>query len=67
MEAVGRLAGGVASDFNNALTVIAGYAELLRAEIASSNPLRRFVDEIIWSADRTAALTSHLLAFRGGS
>jgi two-component system, cell cycle sensor histidine kinase and response regulator CckA len=67
MEAVGRLAGGVASDFNNALTVIAGYAELLRAEIASSNPLRRFVDEIIWATDRTAALTRHLMAFRGGA
>jgi PAS domain S-box-containing protein len=66
MEAVGRLAGGVASDFNNALTVIAGYAELLRAEIASSDPLRRYVDEIIWSADRAAGLTRHLLAFRGG-
>jgi two-component system, cell cycle sensor histidine kinase and response regulator CckA len=67
MEAVGRLAGGVASDFNNTLTVIAGYAELLRSEIASSNPLRRFVDEIIWSADRSAGLTRHLLAFRGGA
>ena len=67
MEAVGRLAGGVASDFNNALTVIAGYAELLRAEIAGTNPLRRFVDEIIWATDRTAGLTRHLLAFRGGA
>jgi two-component system cell cycle sensor histidine kinase/response regulator CckA len=67
MEAVGRLAGGVASDFNNALTVIAGYAELLRAEIRSSNPLRRYVDEIFWAADRTAGLTRHLLAFRGGA
>jgi PAS domain S-box-containing protein len=67
MEAVGRLAGGVASDFNNALTVIAGYADLLRAEIAGSNPLRRFVDEIIWATDRAAGLTRHLLAFRGGA
>jgi two-component system, cell cycle sensor histidine kinase and response regulator CckA len=67
MEAVGRLAGGVANDFNNTLTVIAGYAELLRAEITSSNPLRRFVDEIIWAADRTAALARHLMAFRGGA
>jgi two-component system, cell cycle sensor histidine kinase and response regulator CckA len=67
MEAVGRLAGGVASDFNNALTVIAGYGELLRAEIVTSNPLRRFVDEIIWAADRAAVLPRHLLAFRGGA
>jgi PAS domain S-box-containing protein len=67
MEAVGRLAGGVASDFNNALTVIAGYADLLRGEIAGSSPLRRFVDEIICATDRTAGLTRHLLAFRGGA
>ena len=67
MEAVGRLAAGVAGDFNNALTVIAGYAELLRGEIAGNNPLRRFVDEIIWSTDRAAGLTRHLLPFRGGA
>ena len=66
MEAVGRLAAGVAGDFNNALTVIAGYAELLRGEIAGNNPLRRFVDEIIGSTDRAAGLTRHLLPFRGG-
>ena len=58
MDAVGRLAGGVAGDFNNVLTVITGYAELLRAEIPSSNPLRRFVDEIIHAGERAAALTA---------
>jgi two-component system, cell cycle sensor histidine kinase and response regulator CckA len=67
MEAVGRLAGGVAGDFNNVLTVITGYAELLRTEIPSSNPMRRFVDEIIYAGERAAALTRHLLAFSRGT
>ena len=67
MEAVGRLAGGVAGDFNNVLTVITGYAELLRAEIPTSSPNRRFVDEIIYAGERAAALTRHLLAFSRGS
>jgi PAS domain S-box-containing protein len=67
MDAVGRLAGGVAGDFNNVLTVITGYAELLRAEIPSTNPMRRFVDEIIYAGERAAALTRHLLAFSRGA
>jgi two-component system, cell cycle sensor histidine kinase and response regulator CckA len=66
MQAVGRLAGGVAGDFNNVLTVITGYAELLRAEIPANNPLRRFVEEIIYAGERAAALTRHLLAFSRG-
>jgi two-component system cell cycle sensor histidine kinase/response regulator CckA len=67
MEAVGRLARGVAGDFNNVLTVITGYAELLRVEAPASSPLRRFVDEIIYAGERAAALTRHLLAFSRGS
>ena len=67
MDAVGRLAGGVAGDFNNVLTVITGYAELLRTEISSSSPMRRFVDEIIYAGERAAALTRHLLAFSRGA
>jgi len=67
MDAVGRLAGGVAGDFNNVLTVITGYAELLRAEVPASGPLRRFVDEIVFAGERAAALTRHLLAFSRGS
>ena len=63
MEAVGRLAGGIAGDFNNVLTVITGYAELLRAEVPIESSLRRFVDEIIYAGERAAALTRHLLAF----
>ncbi len=67
MDAVGRLAGGVAGDFNNVLTVITGFAELLRTEVPASGPLRRFVDEIIFAGERAAALTRHLLTFSRGS
>ena len=67
MDAVGRLAGGVAGDFNNVLTVITGYAELLRADAPANSPTRRFADEIIWAGERAAALTRHLLAFSRGT
>ncbi len=65
MEAVGRLASGVAGDFNNLLTVITGYSELLRMELAA-NPLQRFAEEILYAAERAAALTRQLLAFSRG-
>ena len=67
MEAVGRLAGGVAGDFNNMLTVIAGYAELLRGDVPAEGPTRKFVDEIVYAGERAASLTQHLLAFSRGS
>lgn len=66
MDAVGRLAGGVAGDFNNLLTVITGFAELLRAELADNEPSRRFADEIMYASDRAAGLTRQLLAFSKG-
>jgi two-component system, cell cycle sensor histidine kinase and response regulator CckA len=66
MQAVGRLAGGVAGDFNNVLTVITGYAELLKAEVPVTSNLRRFVEEIIYAGERAAGLTRHLLAFSRG-
>src|ERR1035437_4384700 len=67
MEAVGRLAGGVAGDFNNMLTVIAGYAEMLRGEVPAGSSTRKFVDEIVYAGERAASLTQHLLAFSRGS
>ena len=67
MEAVGRLAGGVAGDFNNMLTVIAGYAEMLRGDIPAGSTTREYVDEIVYAGERAASLTQHLLAFSRGS
>jgi hypothetical protein len=63
MEAVGRLAGGVAHDFNNVLGVIIGYAELIRRGSKAAEPLRARVDEILKAAGRAADLTQQLLAF----
>ncbi|HEV8304399.1 MAG TPA: response regulator [Gemmatimonadales bacterium] len=63
MEAVGRLAGGVAHDFNNILTAIGGYTDLLLADLAPDDPRRHDVDEIHRAAERAAALTQQLLAF----
>ena len=63
MEAVGMLAGGVAHDFNNILTAIIGYSELLLREINPYDPRHSDVKEIKKAADRAAALTAQLLAF----
>jgi two-component system, cell cycle sensor histidine kinase and response regulator CckA len=63
MEAVGRLAGGVAHDFNNMLTVIAGYNRMILDELSTMDPLRGYAEEILKAADRAAALTNQLLAF----
>ena len=63
MEAVGRLAGGVAHDFNNMLTVIAGYNRMILDELSAMDPLRGYAEEILKAADRAGALTNQLLAF----
>jgi PAS domain S-box-containing protein len=63
MEAVGRLAGGVAHDFNNILTAIIGYSDLLLRSASLSEEDRRDLAEIRDAADRAARLTKQLLTF----
>jgi signal transduction histidine kinase/CheY-like chemotaxis protein len=63
MEAVGRLAGGIAHDFSNLLTVIKGFSQLSRIELKEGSPLRGNIDEIQNAAERAASLTRQLLAF----
>ena len=63
LEAIGRLAGGVAHDINNALTAIAGYTELALGSLEASHPAKADVAEIRRGAERAAAVTRQLLAF----
>jgi PAS domain S-box-containing protein len=63
MEAVGRLAGGVAHDFNNMLTAIMSYSDLILADMPPESPLRSDMVEIVKAAEKATALTRKLLAF----
>lgn len=63
MEAVGRLAGGVAHDFNNVLTAISGFSELLLEELPEGEGPHEEVQQIKAAAARATALTRQLLAF----
>jgi signal transduction histidine kinase len=63
MESVGRLAGGVAHDFNNMLGVILGHAEMSLEEIDPEAPLYATLQAVQHAAERSAALTRQLLAF----
>ena len=61
MEAVGTLAGGVAHDLNNVLGVLVGYSELLLEKIPQPSPLREYVDRILQSGLKGAAIIQDLL------
>ncbi|MGA2974817.1 MAG: response regulator [Spirochaetia bacterium] len=63
MDAIGRLAGGVAHDFNNILTAIIGYTDFLQGRLGTENPLCREVGQIRKAGQRAASLTQQLLAF----
>ena len=62
MEAIARLAGGVANDFNNLLTVITGYSGLIRSGLPPEHPLQKDVQQVIQSTERAIGLTGQLLA-----
>jgi PAS domain S-box-containing protein len=63
MEAIGRLAGGVAHDFNNILSAILGYSDLSLDVVAPESPVNRYLAEIKKASNRAALLTRQLLAF----
>ena len=63
LETVGRLAGGVAHDFNNQLQVISSYAEMSLSMVDAKQPLHKYLLEIRRAAQRSAEITQQLLAF----
>ena len=63
LEALGRLAGGVAHEFNNLLAAVLGHAELLLPEMPAGTTRRESVEEVVRAARRGADLTRHMLAF----
>lgn len=63
IEAIGRLAGGVAHDFNNQLSVILGYADLMQQEPLSVEKRRSYTNQIIRGATQARDITRQLLAF----
>jgi PAS domain S-box-containing protein len=63
LEALGRLAGGVAHDFNNRLVIIMGYAEMLKNGVPPDSPAAQQAETIVTSAKRAAELTRQLLAY----
>ncbi|HMJ15434.1 MAG TPA: PAS domain-containing protein, partial [Polyangiaceae bacterium] len=63
MEAIGRLAGGVAHDFNNMLSAILGHVGLALNDVGAADPLREDLQQIKQAAERAASLTQQLLAY----
>jgi len=63
MEAVGTLAGGVAHDFNNILTAIIGYGNLLLMKMGREDHLKHYIEQILSVSNKAANLTRNLLAF----
>jgi len=63
LEALGQLAGGIAHDFNNIMSIIDGYARIARKEVSPGSEVDNYLDRIMQSIKRGAALTRHLLTF----
>jgi PAS domain S-box-containing protein len=63
LDAIGRLAGGIAHEFSNLLTVISGHGEILAQRLPEEDPARRNLHEISSASSRAAALTRQLLVF----
>lgn len=63
MDAVGRLAGGVAHDFNNWLSAILGYTDLALVKAEPNSPIRKYIEHIRSAGERATRLTSQLLTF----
>lgn len=63
MDSLGTLTGGVAHDFNNILTAIIGYANLIQMKCAADDPSARFAAQVVASAEKAAVLTRGLLAY----
>lgn len=62
MESIGRLAGGVAHNFNNLLTVVQGYADLIQMQLPPDDPVQGDIEQILLASQRAAVITRHLLA-----
>lgn len=63
MESIGRLAGGVAHDFNNKLTVIIGYTDMAMKRLDNEHPIREYLQQIRRTSQQSAEIARHLLAF----
>ncbi|MGM0451874.1 MAG: ATP-binding protein [Thermodesulfobacteriota bacterium] len=63
MEALGRLAGGVAHDFNNLITAVIGYSEMALLKLPDDNPSKQYFEIIYDAGSKASALTAQLLAF----
>jgi PAS domain S-box-containing protein len=63
LQSVGQLAGGMAHEVNNMMSVVMGYGELLLQHLGPDDPIRRDVEEMVNAGSRSAAITRQLLAF----
>ena len=66
MEAIGRLAGGIAHDFGNVFTIISGYCSLIRSSLKKDDPLAEEVEGIQKASQRADSMVRHLLTFSRG-